>query len=380
MTPKIRAIKKSTNTTGESSFLRHVFTVIATTMEQENDSQIPVPSFEMGKHHKNALKTLLFAYHNNRQTLTYPELSDRIGVGEKTKAWQCGAWRDLKSEGYIVPAAEKSKFQLSPEGVALATTLATPEELAEFKPPGTNEELHAKIKAKLARLPKGVKYASKMLDLMLAEDYLPLNRHELAAKFDVLADSHGFFYGLQALQKMKYVEYCTSTEIGQIERFRATLVPSNTKEENSGCVKQDNSGEDAVHDEKESSTKAPPKDCAKQENSDKEVVNDGNSRAKLPSSVKEEDDDALVKQESSDETHKGNSKRKRKSKASGTTSAKSCLPGGDKKQKMSKEAASSKKKKKQYKSTKKRSGGKLLKLAASAYVTPPPTGRWVYES
>jgi hypothetical protein len=330
-------------------------------MEQENDNNVPVPTFEMGKHHKNALKTLLFVYHNNRQTLTYPELSDRIGVGEKTKAWQCGAWRDLKSEGYIVPASEKGKFELSLQGVALATTLATPEELAEFQPPATNKELHVKIKAKLDRLPKGAVYAGKILDLMLQEDYIPLNRNDMAAKFNTLADSHGFFYGRQSLKKMKYVEYCTTTETEQIERFRATIMSSYVKEENSH-VKEEDSGKDAVEDEKlSSSIKEEADHPVKQERSG--------------------ENEAVVKEEkTSSSTGKKNGKRKAVS--STTTSGTSALEEeNDSKSKDEQTENTSIKtdpgpKKKKYKSTKKPSGGQLLKLAATAYVTPPPC-RWM---
>lgn len=217
-----------------------------------NEDIVAEPPFEMTKHHKKALMTLLFAHHINRQTLTYAELSDRIGVGEKTKAWQCGAWKDLKSEGYIVSSsAEKKRFELSEKGIALASTLASDEELAEFKVPETNEELHDKIKAKLERLPKARLYGPKILDLMLSDDYIPMNRHDMAAKLGTLADSRGFFYGLQALKKdMKYVEVCTDQEVSELkQRLGVQPEAAIVKEEDADGIHQESADADESEEE-----------------------------------------------------------------------------------------------------------------------------------
>jgi len=52
---------------------------------------------------------------------------------------------------------------------------------------------------------------------MAAPDYTPLNRNDMAAKFNTLADSHGFFYGLKALKDMGYVIFCSSEEIADLK-------------------------------------------------------------------------------------------------------------------------------------------------------------------
>ena len=162
--------------------------------------------FEVTDYHKKALLKLLFCHHSG-QVLTYLELSDEIGAGEKTKAWQCGAWKDLKGMGYIVPSPDskgKTQYMLSEKGVELATTFASDEELADYKMPETNEEHHEKIKSKLMRQEKAKKFGPKIFDLLLQKD-TPMTRHEIAEEFNTLADSHGFFYGLQALKKMGLV-------------------------------------------------------------------------------------------------------------------------------------------------------------------------------
>ena len=169
------------------------------------DSSLP---FEVTDYHKKALLKLLFCHHSG-QNLTYLELSDEIGAGAKTKAWQGGAWKDLKTQEYIVPSPTNSKgktqFMLSEKGITLASTFASDEELADYKMPETNEEHHAKIKSKLAKQEKAKKFGPKIFDLLVREDYASMNKHEIAAKFNTLADSHGFFYGLQALKKMGLV-------------------------------------------------------------------------------------------------------------------------------------------------------------------------------
>ena len=94
-------------------------------VENTNESIVAqTPSFQLGTYHKKALVVLLHCYYGNRQTLTYSELSQRLDVGEKTKAWQCEAWRDLKGNAYIVSSsADKKKYELSfPNGVQMAST------------------------------------------------------------------------------------------------------------------------------------------------------------------------------------------------------------------------------------------------------------------
>jgi len=178
--------------------------------------------FEIKDLHKKALLTLLHCHHNNHKTLSYPELSLRIETGEKTKGWQCVAWKDLKSHEYIVSSSsDKKLFELSDKGVELASTLASDEELAEFKVPETTKELHDKIKAKLARNKKAKKYGPQILDLMSAPDYTPLTRHEIAAKFNMVADSHGITYGLNALRELGFIVFCEKSEIAQIKASAA---------------------------------------------------------------------------------------------------------------------------------------------------------------
>ena len=195
-------------------------------MSNNNDTaaQDAAP-FEINDLHTKALLTLLSCHHNNRQTLTYSELSLRIEIGEKTKRWQCVAWKDLKDNEYIVSGSSPKSLELSDKGVELATSLASDEELAEYKPPSTTEELHDKIKAKLERNEKAKKYGGKILDLMAAPDYTPLNRNELASKLNTQADSHGFFYALKALKDMKYVVFCTDQEIAELEAAAADATP-----------------------------------------------------------------------------------------------------------------------------------------------------------
>ena len=61
-------------------------------MPKSEDKEVPQPPFELQKYHKAALLKLFRCYHGGTE-LTYPELSREIGVGEKTKAWQCVAWK-----------------------------------------------------------------------------------------------------------------------------------------------------------------------------------------------------------------------------------------------------------------------------------------------
>ena len=177
--------------------------------------------FEVKEYHKKALGKLLYCYHSNGedQVLSYGQLSDEIGVGEKTKAWQCGAWRDLKSNEYIVALGNasdgKTGYKLSEKGLELASSFASKEELDDYKMPETNEEHHEKIKSKLSRNEKAKRFGPKIFDYLVAEkeraekegngEIFCMDRHELAEQFNTLADSHGFFYGLQALKQMKLV-------------------------------------------------------------------------------------------------------------------------------------------------------------------------------
>lgn len=95
----------------------------------------------------------------------------------------------MKSNGYIVPSSTSKEFALSQQGVQLASTFASAEELEMFKVPDSNEELHDKIKSKLARVPKAAKYGPKILDFMAQPDYQPRTRHQLAALWPILTDS-----------------------------------------------------------------------------------------------------------------------------------------------------------------------------------------------
>ena len=198
------------------------------------------PPFEMGKHHKKALVTLWHLYHGGRQTLTYDELSLRLGVGKKTKAWQGGAWKDLKGHEYIVSSpSDKKQFELSEKGVQLAATLMDDEELAEFAVPDTNETLHENIKKRVGRDDKARRYGGKILDLMLAPDYFPLNRHQMAAKFGTLADSHNFFYALKWHKDNGYVEFCEPNEIAELKSNKVSTVKEESESASTGDKKRE---------------------------------------------------------------------------------------------------------------------------------------------
>jgi hypothetical protein len=163
-------------------------------------------SFQVKDLHKKALLKLLHCHFSNDQVMTYPELSDEIGTSIKTKAWQCGAWKDLKSGGFIVPAPAKS-FRLSAQGVNLAMLFANDEELAEFKTPATNEEHHAKIRSKLERIDKAGKVGPKIFDVFLAHPETPMTGFEIATELGCNPDSHGFFYGFKGMKKMGLVDH-----------------------------------------------------------------------------------------------------------------------------------------------------------------------------
>jgi hypothetical protein len=177
---------------------------------------VPKPPFEVNDLHTKALLKLLFCHHTG-VTLDYDQLSDgnfflyklsiyalsvrqthffrffqhtEIGIGKKTKRWQCGAWKDLKSNNYV--GGSSKVIQLTEAGLALATSLASDEELAEYTMPETNEEHHDKIRQKLDRNEKSKRYGSKIFTYMVATyDGEAMTKHELADHFDTLADSHG---------------------------------------------------------------------------------------------------------------------------------------------------------------------------------------------
>jgi hypothetical protein len=162
--------------------------------------------FEIKTLHKKALLKLLHCHHSGI-VLTYPELSLEIGVGEKTKAWQCQAWKHLKGGGFIVKGRQQKTFEISQKGVELAMSFASDEELAEFKTPASNDELHEKIRSKLAKdMHKGKKHhGKKIFDLFLKEQDTSFLRLELATTLGTNPDAHSFFYGFKALEKMGLV-------------------------------------------------------------------------------------------------------------------------------------------------------------------------------
>lgn len=211
----------------------------ATTVVKDSKHSAPSAtnlSFEVKPLHTKALLKLLHCHHNG-QTLTYSELSDEIGTGEKTKAWQCEAWKDLKSNSYIIPGPsdgknKKTTYKLSQQGVELAMTFASDEELADFKTPATNEEHHEKIRSKLMRngQKKGQKHGPKIFDLLLEDPDTPVTRLELASKLKTNPDSHGFFYGFQALQKMGLV-----STVGKTSKMKESSKGKETEGSNEGA-------------------------------------------------------------------------------------------------------------------------------------------------
>ena len=207
------------------------------------------PFEKMNKHHTNALGKLLYCHHNNDQALTFQELSAEMAVGEKTKDWQCVAWKDLKNSDYMVSEKRDGKpyYKLTEKGVALATTFATADELAAYKMPESNEEHHERIKTMLMQKPKAKKYGPLTFDFLVANQ-TPMNRNEIAKHFDVDADSHGFFYGLQALQKM-----------GMLLKTDAPRPPKKKS------VKDEDEDEDDKKDQKEGDTEADDEEMDEQD-------------------------------------------------------------------------------------------------------------------
>lgn len=178
--------------------------------DSKASSPPPLP-FQANDKHKMALVKLLYC-HRDKTSMTYEELSREIGTGEKTKSWQCGAWRDLKVHEYVVVASSSSSkgtcYELSEKGVKLAKFFASDEDLASMKMPETNEELHASIRSRLEGQKKTKKYGPLIFDFLLKAE-APLHRKEIATALKTNPDSHGFFYALQQLKKMGMV--CTAT-------------------------------------------------------------------------------------------------------------------------------------------------------------------------
>jgi hypothetical protein len=182
-------------------------------------------NFQVKTLHKKALSVLLACHYNGNRSLTYAELSMEMGIGEKTKAWQCEAWKDLKTNDVIVPATKNSQgkqtFQLSEAGLQLAKGHSTDAEMEDFKPAGTNQEHHQKIKARLVKHhPKGKKYGPKIFDFLVTTvgDGHLMTKDELAAQLGTVADSHGFFYGFKGRSNLSRV--CVFSLIGSIEYLR----------------------------------------------------------------------------------------------------------------------------------------------------------------
>mmetsp|Transcript_36955 Transcript_36955/g.89684 ORF Transcript_36955/g.89684 Transcript_36955/m.89684 type:complete len:269 (+) Transcript_36955:370-1176(+) len=162
----------------------------------------------MADHKKNALLVLLRCHHNDGDEITYPDLSTAMGVGEKTKAWQCMAWKDLRSNNHVVNGSKPKTWKLSEEGLELAMSLCSPEELKDYRKAVTNDDHHDKIKSKLDRHPKDkAKKGSEIFEYFI-EKNRPFTKDEVASRFNTCPDARGFFYGWQGLQKAGLVETC----------------------------------------------------------------------------------------------------------------------------------------------------------------------------
>mmetsp|Transcript_23711 Transcript_23711/g.65897 ORF Transcript_23711/g.65897 Transcript_23711/m.65897 type:complete len:263 (-) Transcript_23711:134-922(-) len=187
-------------------------------------TQIDVP-FKVKDLHKKALLTLWRSSHNGI-CLTYPDLSNALGVGEKTKSWQCEAWKELKKNELIVSGQKAKTWTLSEEGTQLALSLASPEEIDEYKSPLTNEEHHKKIRSKLskalgpsAKEKAGASMGPMIFDCLLEHTKTPMTRLEICSKLPGKGwpnpESSGFFYGFRNLDKMGLV--CTDGEASNEE-------------------------------------------------------------------------------------------------------------------------------------------------------------------
>ena len=182
---------------------------MATKSNEEIQADAP---FEINDYHKKALVVLLRCHFENIE-ISYLDLSSEMKAAEKTKAWQCVAWKELRSNEYVVHGSEKKMWKLSDgKGVELAKTFADDEMLADFKTPLTNEEHHAKIKSKLSKVEKASKLGPKIFDYFI-EQNRPMTKDEVAAHFKTVPDAHHFFYGFQGTYACFHGPVCTKCRI-----------------------------------------------------------------------------------------------------------------------------------------------------------------------
>jgi len=208
--------------------------VKAAVHSSKHDRAAPSVAFKVNDLHTKALLAL-FRCHHNDQELTYSELSSEIGIGEKTKRWQCEAWKDLKGHGYIVQADNvKKTFKLSDKGMEFSTTFVSDKELAELKAPLTNEEHHEKIRARLLRFPKGTKTGPEIFDVLLKHQDTPMTRLELVTKTPGKSsnpDSHGFYYGFKNLMAMGLVEEIGKVTVADMRSMKTEMYKGKSENE-----------------------------------------------------------------------------------------------------------------------------------------------------
>jgi hypothetical protein len=97
-----------------------------------------------------------------------------------------------------VTGGGKNPIILSEEGIELAKSFASLEELEAYQTPTSDDDHHKKIISKLERNEKAKKYGPKIFQYMVGtKDDPPMTKQEIADHFNTLADSHGFFYGFQ---------------------------------------------------------------------------------------------------------------------------------------------------------------------------------------
>jgi hypothetical protein len=106
----------------------------------------------------------------------------------------------------------------------------------------SNEEHHTRIKKLLERNGKGKRYGPKIFDYMLTLT-AGKPKHEIAAHFNTLADSHGFFYGFQALKKMKLVE-----PAGVANKLTSASAGNNKRKEHDDGKQQDDAADSCAVD------------------------------------------------------------------------------------------------------------------------------------
>ena len=219
-------------------------------------------SFAIKPIHKKALLTLL-RFKHNEIVLTYADLSREIGVGEKTKSWQCEAWKQLNKGGCIIRGQDKT-VALSQEGTDLAMSLASPDELVEFKAPMNDDDLHDKIRSKLEKnLYNGVggknkrHHGKKIFDLFLEDKDKSFLRIELAAKLETNPDSHNFFNGFKALDRMGLITTTGTVSREELVRKWEELNSSSKKPEKQGNEKTATMKEE---EDEEQATKQTKKD------------------------------------------------------------------------------------------------------------------------